>query len=274
MTASHKPLIKFLRTRLLLDDARNLLKGWYFRIVSPGGRAAGETEAGRDEHVLSEIRIVMKWKEELKEMNYGRFHNMNLGCRIVNGTVIPPGRIFSLRRFLGGATEEMGFMPGPMFVRGRTVYASGGSACLISTLLFNVALQANMDILEKHNHSADMWGEERFIDLGLDAAYVYGRKDLKFKNTHSANIRVLAEMSGYELHCRLVSNKPLAGKATIRTKVLRELHPAEPALNASGETRAYRRGWIVTTERTFRDESGSIGTTYYKEERYSPFFLT
>jgi Uncharacterized vancomycin resistance protein len=272
MTAiRNKPMIKFLRTRLLLDDARSLLKGWYFQFVSPENRLPRDAEAERDEIVLSEIRILMQWKEELQDLNYGRFHNMNLGCRIVNGTVIPPGRIFSLRKFLKGATEEMGFMPGPMFVRGRTIHAAGGSACLISTLLFNVALQANMDILEKHNHSADMWGEERFIDLGLDATYVYGRKDLKFRNTHSADIRILAEMSGYELHCRLVSDKPLAGTTTVRTKLLRELHPA----GAPSETSpAYRKGWIVATERSFRDESGTTGTTYYKEEKYAPFFLS
>jgi len=271
----NKPLIKFLRARLLLDDARSLLRGWYFRQVSPGDQLQGGIAGDLNEIVLSQISIRLKWKDELKEFNHGRFHNMNLGCRIVNGTIIPPGHVFSLRRFLKGATEEQGFMAGPMFIRGRTEFVPGGSACLISTLLFNVALLANLEILEKHNHSTDMWGEERFIDLGLDATYVYGRKDFKFRNTHGADIRIAAEMNGYDLVCRLVSSKPIEGTATIETETLEELYPQGSAESRSltEPTRPYRKGCVVRTKRTVRCESGSSKTTYVKVETYKPFYL-
>jgi len=273
--------IKFLRARLLLDDLRCLLRGSYFRLVRPGRNSSGESADGAAmDRVLGEIRIRMKWREDLGEHNIGRFHNMAHGCRILDGTVVLPGQVFSLRRFLGGATEEQGFKAGPMFVRGRTEMVTGGGSCLISTLLFNAALQANLAIEEKHNHSTDMWGSERFIALGLDATYVYGRKDLKFRNTHGADIRIEAAMDEekLELRCRFVSAEPLPEEVTIGTEIVEELHPAETSGQEGGDarTRPYRTGWIVRTIRTTgsAERPGAPGRcTYVRQERYRPFYL-
>lgn len=270
-----KPAIKLLRTRLLLDDVHSVLCGWYFRISS---RKVQSTAEFLDGHVLSEISIQMKWREDLKEINHSRFHNMGLGCQLVNHSVLRPGEVFSLRRFFGGTTEEQGFQKGPMFVRGRVDYMAGGGSCLISTLLFNAAMKSNLRILEKHNHSTDLWGEERFIDLGLDATYVYGRKDLKFKNTHEANIYIVAElrMDDLTLTCRFISPKPLSCEVSVTTEVLEEL---EPAVNSDPESpteqRPYRKGWVVMTRRMTNREENRIGKiTYRKKEHYKPFFLS
>jgi len=229
------------------------------------------------EHVLGEIRIRMKWRGGRGGENIGGVYKMAHGCRIVDGTVVRPGRVFSLRRFLGAATGEQGFKAGPMFVRGRTEMVTGGGSCLISTLLFNAALQANLAIEEKHNHSTDMWGSERFIALGLDATYVYGRKDLKFRNTHGADIRIEAAMDEdkLELHCRFVSAKPLPAEVTIGTEIVEELHPV-PASDAA-PMRPYRKGWIVRTIRTSGGGEGATEEagrcTYVRQERYRPFYL-
>ncbi|WP_239618768.1 VanW family protein [Cohnella mopanensis] len=271
-----KPLIKFLRARLLLDDARSVLRGWYFRFSKI---RKVEEPAAHNECVLSEINIQMKWREDLQEVNHSRFHNMGLGCELVNQVIVRPGEVFSLRRYFKGTTEEQGFRRGPMFVRGRIEYVVGGGACLISTLLFNAALQANLAILEKHNHSTDLWGEERFIGLGLDATYLYGRKDLKFENTHGADIRIEIEFSRNDLmlHCRLVSSKPLPYTVSVASEVLQELHPedAESSIDPSDDPRPYRKGWVVRTVR-----SAGIGElpytkkNYVKKEIYKPFYLS
>src|SRR5436309_2384608 len=104
-----KPAIKFLRMRLFLDDAYSVLRGWYFRISSRKVQFSAETLDG---HVLSEVSIKMKWREDLKEINHSRFHNMGLGCQLVNHAELRPGEVFSLRRFFGGTTEEQGFQKG------------------------------------------------------------------------------------------------------------------------------------------------------------------
>lgn len=270
-----RPTIKFLRARLLLDDVRSLTRGWYFR-TAPVRKA--DRPADGEQYTLSEIAIPIRWKEGLKEVNYSRIHNMGLGCQLVNGTILRPGEVFSLRRFLGPASETQGFRKGPMFVRGRLTYVPGGGACLVSTLLFNVALMANLPILEKHNHSTDFWGEDRFIGLGLDATYVYGRKDLKFRNAHGADIRILAELTeGTErwLRCRLVSSKPLVEPVTIETEVLQELRPKadRESSGATAEEKPYRKGWVVRTTRSVAKADGQA-VNYAKLETYKPYFLS
>ncbi|QJD87261.1 VanW family protein [Cohnella herbarum] len=269
-----KPLIKYLGTRLLLDDAHSVLRGWYFRFSKLRKAEALNTDS---DCTLSEIIIQMKWREDLQEVNHSRFHNMGLGCELVNHVIVRSGEVFSLRRYFGGTTEEQGFRKGPMFVRGRIEYVAGGGACLISTLLFNAALRANLAILEKHNHSTDLWGEERFIGLGLDATYLYGRKDLKFKNTHGADIRIEIGLSREDLmlHCRFVSSKPLPYTVSVISEVLQELHP-EAVVDGgdlSEDNRPYRKGWVVRTERTVIEEGLPNSKTYSKEESYKPFYL-
>ena len=270
-----KPLIKFLRTRLLLDDALSIFRGWYFNMSS---RKAAPSEEMSDGFVLSKASLKINWREELKEINYSRIHNMELGCELVNHVKLKPGEVFSLRRFFGEMTEEQGFQKGPMFVRGRLEYVAGGGACLISTLLFNAALKANLCILEKHNHSTDFWGEDRFIGLGLDATYLFGRKDLKFKNTHTADIYIITELSMDDLmlHCRLISDKPLSCQVSILTEVLEELRlPENPSNDAGAKDRPYRKGWIVMTKRNVVEEnaSGREVCTYWKEETNKPYML-
>jgi len=48
-----------------------------------------------------------------------------------------------------------------------------------------------LHIVEKHNHSRDLWGEEhRTVPLGRDATYVYAVKDLKFANPWNGDVIV------------------------------------------------------------------------------------
>ncbi|BBI31852.1 VanW family protein [Cohnella abietis] len=269
----NRSYIKFLRARLLLDDLRSLLRGWYFRMTP---RKVEVSEQLLQRHVLSEVSVKINWREELKEINYSRIHNMGLGCELVSQVNLRPGEVFSLKRFFRGTTEEQGFQKGPMFMRGRTDYVAGGGTCLISTLLFNAALKANLSILEKHNHSTDLWGEDRFIDLGLDATYVFGRKDLKFKNTHTADILIIAELVREDLmlHCRFISSKPLPYKVSVTTEIVEELRPDDyPDTSASAEARPYRKGWVVMTNRFIKGHDNVERNTYTKRERYKPYLL-
>ena len=51
-------------------------------------------------------------------------------------------------------------------------------------LLYEAALRCGFAITERYSHSMDIYREaERFTPLGLDAAVVFGYKDLRFVNT-------------------------------------------------------------------------------------------
>lgn len=65
---------------------------------------------------------------------------------------------------------------GPMIMGDSLGFTVGGGLCQITTTLFNAALLANLQILEKHNHNMDIWGNNRFIELGrMLFAYTDGK---------------------------------------------------------------------------------------------------
>lgn len=253
--------VRFLRLRLLLDDLYSLLRGW---LLCMSTETAGASRDTSEWHNLSDVVIKINWREELGDVNLTRIHNMKLACQLANRLRLFPGEVFSLRRVLRDTTVEQGFLAGPIFLHGQTGFITGGGTCLISTLLFNAALHAGLDILEKHNHSTDLWGSDRFIGLGLDATYVYGRKDLKLRNSHSAEVVFLTELCPKELtiRCRVCSPLPLPHEISVLTDIEGELHPED-------RRKPYRQGWIVRCRRVMSD--GRV--TYHKRETYRPYTL-
>ena len=220
--------------------------------------------------VLSETTIrVSRW-EGKDEINARRFHNMHTACTLLDGVWLEPNRVFSLRRFFKDTSGKLGFQEGPVILNGEVVFSNGGSVCAVASLIFDAALKANLSILEKHNHSTDMWGDSRFIHLGGDAAYVYGRKDLKIRNSHDGDIIVKTafDFDGLKLTCRIYSPVPLAGTVRIDHETLQEILPR------AEEGHKYRKGCMVRTRRYFRSASGQEKLTYSKKEVYQPFRLS
>jgi vancomycin resistance protein VanW len=265
LSMTERSKVKLLWLRLILDDLYSLLHGWYFHIVTRKAELSWDVS---DWYTLAEVSLGINWREELGEVNHSRIHNMGLGCNLINGFLLHPGDVFSLRRVFRDTSAEQGFQAGPIFMHGRTGLITGGGTCLISTLLFNVALHADLDILEKHCHSTDLWGEDRFIDLGLDATYVFGRKDLKFRNSHHSDIIIVTELlrENLLLRGRIISPQPLRHKVSVVTKVLKELYP-----KAQGQP--YRKGWIVASKRVIQGAHDKTCVTYEKVETYKPYVL-
>lgn len=258
--------VRFRRARVVLGDLHSVARGWYFRFASP-------VKIDLDDrwHCLSDVSTRIRWRDELLEINRNRMDNMRLSASMLDGIRLQPGEILSLQRMIGDPTEEKGFKKGPMIIRGRLGFTYGGGLCQVSTTLFNAALMADLAILQKYNHSMDIWGEERFVDLGMDATYVFARKDLKFQNTHCSDIVLKVSLREKELllNCKLFSRAPLARTVHVERRVLKEVlpHVPEPASRYT-----VIKGWSVRTTRYAGEGDGRM-ITYRKEEHYKPFVI-
>jgi len=113
-----------------------------------------------------------------------KIHNIRLAISRVVPPVLEHGEEFSFWRFAGVPTADNGYREGAMFVNRRVTTSLGGGLCQLSGLIYNLALLSGLRIVERHNHSIDAYGEERYIPLGHDATVAYGRKDLRFLNPH------------------------------------------------------------------------------------------
>jgi vancomycin resistance protein VanW len=119
------------------------------------------------------------------EIRKNRILNLQLAASKIHQLQLNSGQIFSFCNCVGDPTLSNGFQAGPVFVRGQVQTGVGGGLCLIATNLFHLFLVSGCQILERHCHSIDAYGVNRFYQLGQDASIAYGYKDLIIRN-HSA----------------------------------------------------------------------------------------
>jgi vancomycin resistance protein VanW len=120
-----------------------------------------------------------------ERMAEAKRHNQRLLAQALDGTVIAPGETLSLWRLAGAPTARRGYAIGAALKNGVLTSEVGGATCLLSTILYNVALLSGMEIVERRNHSVDTYGAGRYYQLGRDATIEYGYIDLRFRNSHS-----------------------------------------------------------------------------------------
>ena len=75
-------------------------------------------------------------------------------CSAVNGLALAPGETLSLNELVGERTAEKGFLPAPAITDGKDLTDElGGGICQLTGTLYNAALLANMEIVERVHHS-------------------------------------------------------------------------------------------------------------------------
>lgn len=124
--------------------------------------------------------------------NTPRTTNLKLAMQKLDGVVVNPGEIFSYNKTLGKRTAEAGYKEAGGYAGGRVVQTLAGGICQISSTLYDAAVYANLDIVERHNHMF-LAG---YVGAGKDATVVYGAYDLKFKNTRKYPIMIKTSIGG------------------------------------------------------------------------------
>ena len=115
---------------------------------------------------------------EILDTDPGRVHNLTLCASVLSGIQVGPGEAFSFNDTVGQRTQEKGYEEAAILVDGNREYAAGGGICQISSTLYNAAVDAGMEILERHTHT----NEVHYVELGRDAAVSFGSQDFRFRN--------------------------------------------------------------------------------------------
>ena len=107
-----------------------------------------------------------------------RIHNLQLAVSYLDGTLVPPGGVFSLNGAVGERTAERGFRVAPVIVGGEYKEAVGGGTSQVATTVFNAAWEAGLKIVERNPHALYI---SRY-PAGRDATVNYPDLDLRFLN--------------------------------------------------------------------------------------------
>jgi vancomycin resistance protein YoaR len=149
-----------------------------------------------------------------------RVHNIKLASKMIDNTLLAPGEIFSLNSVIGDTTTEKGYREAPIILGGELVPGVGGGLCQISTTLYNTALLANLEIIERYNHLLTV----PYISPGRDATVAYPSKDLKFRNNTNQTMLILAKVDQHELTFSFFG-RPMHERVEINTKIINTIRP-------------------------------------------------
>ena len=132
------------------------------------------------------------------DLTAGKIQNLRLAARAFDGIEIPAGAVFSFWRQVGRATRRRGFVAGRELREGCLVASTGGGLCQLSNGLYEAALAAGFEIVERHAHSRLVPGSR--AAAGRDATVFWNYVDLRFRSR--AAFRIEARLTGAELQIR------------------------------------------------------------------------
>lgn len=121
-----------------------------------------------------------------------RINNVRLAVNRINGYELMPDEEFSYDKTILPRTAANGYQAAPVYVENKVESGMGGGICQPSSTLYAAALYANLEILERHNHSLKVG----YMPPGLDATIAQGYLDLRFKNSTGYPIKISADASG------------------------------------------------------------------------------
>ena len=90
---------------------------------------------------------------------------------------------------------ENGYKTATAYENGRSVDSIGGGVCQISTTLYNASLYAELEIVQRQNHSMTV----SYVKPSMDAAIAGTYKDLKIKNPYDTPIYIEGYTQGKTL---------------------------------------------------------------------------
>lgn len=120
--------------------------------------------------------------------NYNRNMNMSNGMNLLNGITLCPGEVFSANKLLEPWTAANGWKPAGTYVNGKVEDSLGGGICQVSTTLYNAVINAELNIVQRFNHSMSVG----YVPLSMDAALAGTWKDLRFSNNYEIPIYIEA----------------------------------------------------------------------------------
>lgn len=158
---------------------------------------AGPHRLSRADHrfplVVAESRTPL-WSEAPpteRRHQLGKVHNLRRAVRRLDGVAIGAGDVFSFWKQVGRASRRRGFVIGRMLQEGCLVPAVGGGLCQLSNALYDVALRAGCEIVERHAHSRRIPGSAAAI--GRDATVAWNYVDLRFRPRQALQLEARLE---------------------------------------------------------------------------------
>lgn len=190
--------------------------------------------------------------------NYNRNKNLENGMNLLNGITIGVGETISVNSYLEPWTTSNGWYPGGTFVNGVVENTLGGGICQVSTTLYNAALNAELEIVERYCHSMTV----SYVPVSMDAALAGTWKDLKIRNNTDTPVYIEGIFGAGRLTFNIYGVETRSANRTVQ-------YSSERVGYTSGyKSRLVKRVYVdgalqsesVVNSSTYKNGGGSTGT--------------
>lgn len=200
-----------------------------------------------------------------------RSYNIKLATSRISGGVLAPGDKLSFNERVGPRDDDDGYKEANVFVGNKIEKGYGGGVCQVSTTLYNAALLANVEIVERYSHSMIV----DYVPLGRDASVSYGELDLIIRNNSQGHIMIVGETRPGVVTFKVFGDGPDV-KVTVESKVLSKTDFVtetiqDPALpKGQKEVTQGKTGYRVVSYKIISDGKREISRSVLNYSSYKP----
>jgi VanW like protein/glycosyl transferase family 1 len=195
------------------------MKAWAFRLwrwrmdaLKRPARYAAGMSLGEAPLLADSISPLWPDDETAWVLVAGKIHNLRLAARHLDGIVVPAGEDFSLWRQLGRATRRRGYVEGRELREGCLVPSIGGGLCQLSNAIYDTALRAGLQVVERHRHTQVVPGS--LAESDRDATVFWNYRDLRLRAAQAWRLEV--ELDATHLCVRI---RGMAADASFRVPI-------------------------------------------------------
>ena len=216
-----------------------------------------------------------------------RAWNVELGTSRINGTLIPPGGIFSTSDTIGDLTLAAGFKMGYAIQADgngglTTVPAEAGGICQVATTLYHAVFRSGLHVVERNWHSywIGLYGVAPTGMKGLDATIAPPDKDFRFQNNTGNWILIKASASKGTVLFQLYGVNPgwnVSISQPVITNVVKttqdpivEYSDQLPASSGKVMVEHAQDGFSASITRVVTDSSGKVVDNWTAKSVYAP----
>ena len=261
----------------LVDDLDAAASGGGLRQVVVALRPALPDLSSDDIESMGLASLGSQFTTYFDPSNPGRATNIALAAKLVDGTIVQPGAVFSLNATMGPRSVNRGFDFAPVIAGdGVLRQGVGGGICQYATTLYNAVFFAGLPVVERHAHGLLI----AHYPVGRDATVSWGGPDFKFKNDTARPIMIRSWVEGGALTVALVGKtgrtvkyttsdyydvrKPSSSRADPRVVYDGDLPNGVVRWELGGD------GKSVKVVRTVRDAQGTVLFTESYVSAYNP----
>lgn len=194
-------------------------------------------------------QLIASFSTPLEGRTVSQRHNAELAVGRLRNVTVGPGEVFSFNRTVGTFSRDQGYRKAPVSYNGQLISSFGGGVCQASTTLYNAALLAGLEVVERRRHRF----APGYVAPGLDAAVAYDTIDLKLRNPYPVPIRICGSIGRDRLEFRILGAVRLKSRPEIVHVVRQVRDPMVVELRGAGRSGRIRNtgkpGYSVTVYR-------------------------